>query len=289
MDLSSIFERVFPRKISFELKRLAKSRGEDFLSFSEIRLRAFGVSSATLSGERILLSSRCDAEELKKCFSLVCEGSPYAYRESIRGGYVTIDGGVRVGICGRVRYDDGESTCVSDVGSLVFRIPTSESELSGELISAWTSVVRGMLIYSPPGVGKTSALRSLVLSIGKGKRENVVVIDEREEFIKERYYGTSVDVMRGYKHAEGAAIALRMLAPDVIAIDELGGREECDTLFESANSGVKIIATAHAASYEEITKKRNLQPLISGGVFDTFFGISKIDGRRISRIEVINA
>ena len=115
------------------------------------------------------------------------------------------------------------------------------------------------------------------------------MIDEREEFIREKYYGTSVDVMRGYKHAEGAAIALRMLSPDVIAIDELGGREECDTLFESANSGVRIIATAHAKTYDELIKKRNLYPLISGGVFDTFFEISKLGGRRIGRIERLNA
>lgn len=288
MQLSEVFSKAFPKRITFELSRLAVGRGVDVSHFSEIRLRAFGVSSATLLGERLILSATCSAEDLKRCFSLLCEGSPYAYRDSIKAGYITLACGVRVGICGRVRYEDGKSVGICEVDSLVFRIPTADSDLVSELLSAWSEARRGMLIYSPPGVGKTTALRTLILSIGKKKRENVVVVDEREEFIRERYLDTSVDVMRGYKHAEGASIALRVLSPDVIAIDELGGADEALSLLESANSGVKIIATAHAGSYAELLEKKNLEALISEGVFDVFFGIFSVGGLRRCSVEVLN-
>lgn len=209
----------------------------------------------------------------------------YAHRDNIKEGYLTVDGGVRVGICGQARYEGGAFVGVSSISSLVFRIPTAASSNAGLLYDAWQECKKGMLIYSPPGVGKTTALRSLVGMLGEGRFGlQVVVVDERCEFIPGDYKSASVDILRGYRRAEGIEIALRVLSADVICVDEIGCSGEAKAILESLNSGVKFIASAHASSYAELTQRVNIKTLLDGGVFDVFVGLSLRDGARVAEI-----
>lgn len=275
-----------PNKQFLEISRICESRKKDGSEVSEIRLRANGRSSFILAGERIYFSSSPTETEIKRTMSLMCEGALYAYRDSIKEGYITLEGGVRVGICGQARYEGGSFIGVSNVSSLVFRIPTGTSSFTELLYGLWLKTSRGMLIYSPPGVGKTTAVRSLVGAIGSGKAPmQVAVIDERCEFLAEDYIHSSVDIFRGYRRAEGISIALRSMSPDVIAVDEIGRLSEAEAMLESLNSGVRIIATAHAASFAELKRKINLKPFFEGGIFDVFAGLSMKDGKRAAEIE----
>ena len=105
---------------------------------------------------------------------------------------------MRVGACGRARYDGERLVGVSQISSLVFHIPSGECELKDEVYSAFLGSDSGLLIYSKPGRGKTTALRELAFMIGSGKNsKNVTVVDERLEFIAEKYKGCSVDLLRG--------------------------------------------------------------------------------------------
>lgn len=270
------FLSLLPTRVRAELERLTLSRGSDITSVSEIKLRAFGRSTVTVSGEKIALASRVGCEEMSEILSLLCEGSLYAYRDRIREGYISLDGGVRVGICAEARYDSGNLVGVTDVTSLVFRIPTGSFSFAPELYEIFRECSRGMLIYSPPGVGKTTALRSLVGLIGSGRRgEEVSVIDERCEFFHDDYVGASVDILRGYKRADGMEIALRSLSPEVIAVDEVGRLSEANAMLESLNAGVRVIATAHADSLDALKRRVNMKPFFDYGVFDVFVGIKK--------------
>ncbi len=270
-----------PRRIGEEIMRLSSSRGVGISGISEIRLRAFGRNSIIISGERIFLSVPSSFEEVMRTFSLLCEGAVYAHRDGIREGYISLPHGIRVGVCGTARYDAGSLVGISEISSLVFRIPTGVFSGIGPLYEAYKKCDKGMLIYSPPGVGKTTALRVLTSLVGGGRcPEQVAVIDERCEFVVEDYKNSSVDILRGYKRAEGMEIALRTLSPSVIVVDEVGRKKEVDAMLDSLNSGVKIVASAHAGSYEELEKRSALLPFIESDVFDVFVGIVLKDGYR---------
>jgi stage III sporulation protein AA len=277
---------ALPLRIRGEILRLVDSRGVGVGGISEIRLRTVGKNSVTVSGEKVPLASSVSPEDMSKTVSVLCGGSLYANRDGIREGYISLPGGVRVGVCGEARYDGGKLVGISNITSLVFRIPTDSFFGSGALYEAWLSCRHGMLIYSPPGVGKTTALRTLVGLIAGGRSgEEVCVVDERREFSHESYNRASVDILRGYKRAEGMEIALRTLSPGVIAVDEVGRLSEAEAMLESMNSGVKIIATAHSGSLDELRKRANMKPFFAAGIFDVFVGISLKLGRRELLIE----
>ena len=277
---------ALPNRVRSELLRLVESRGVGARGISEIRLRTIGKNSVIISGERISLSSSVSPEDMSRAVSVLCDGSLYASRDGIREGYLSLPGGVRVGLCGEARYDGGVLVGVSNITSLVFRIPTESFLGSAALYEAWLSCKQGMLIYSPPGVGKTTALRTLVGLIGGGRSgEEVCVVDERREFTPESYRRASVDILRGYKRAEGMEIALRTLSPSVIAVDEIGRLREAEAMIESLNSGVKIIATAHAGSLRELRARTSMKPFFSADIFDVFVGISLNSGKRELLIE----
>jgi stage III sporulation protein AA len=279
---------ILPKNVAFEIDRLCISRARRRTEISEIRLRAYGRSSIVLLGERIFLTARPAPEEIKKTVAEICGGALFAHRSSIAEGYVSLPGGVRVGIVGQARYEKDELVGVSDISSLVFRIPTGKSFCSERLFREFISARRGMLIYSRVGVGKTTALRTLVGMIGREDGENVAVIDERDEFLPEDYYDSSVDLLKGYRRARGIEIALRTLSPSVIAVDELGSGEEILSMLDFMNSGARLLATAHAGDYEELRLKKNLSPLFERGAFDVFAGLSLSSAERtvdVRRVE----
>ena len=51
-------------------------------------------------------------------------------------------------------------------------------------------------------------------------------------------------------------MALRALSPEILATDEIGGKGELDALCEAANSGVKILATAHCRDMAELKARK---------------------------------
>ena len=281
-------EKVFrslPAWIATELIRLASVRG-GASCISEIKLRAVGVSVAVISGERVRLLGRVKKNDLKHTLEVLCDGALYSHRDTVGRGYISLPSGIRVGVCGSARYDGGRLVGISDVTSLVFRIPTGSFDARCELLSVFSSAQRGVLIFSPPGRGKTTALRGLVKDIGM-IGEEVAVIDERCEFIDSDYSDSSVDILRGYTRAEGIEIALRTLSPSVIAVDEIGRLSEAESMIEALSSGVRVAVTAHAGSVKEILSRIALRPLFSSAIVDKLVGIEIAEGkRRLSVTEV---
>ncbi len=143
-----------------------------------------------------------------------------------------------------------------------------------------------MLIYSPPGVGKTTALRALAGRIGSGRdARRVAVVDERCEFRPEDYAHAAVDILAGYKRALGIEIATRTMNPEVIMVDEIGGATEADAMLGMLHSGVPLIASAHASSLEEVKRKQNIARLVASGVFRTFAGLRREGSDYTCRID----
>ena len=267
---------VLPPELVRKIESVAKSRVGGIGDIRELRIRSGGTSFAVFSSGAVRLGS-LDEGEMQKIIKRITKGSLYAFRDTIARGYIPMDFGIRVGVCGHARYDGGELT-VSDISSLVFRIPGGKCECAEQLYDAYMHTSGGILIYSPPGVGKTTALRALCGMISRRLGRRVVVVDERSEFDRREFEDCSVDILSGYSRREGIELALRTLGAEVLMVDELMG-DECREVEYSFLSGIPVIATAHAGSLSELLCKRELSELISKGVFSTFIGISRQGGR----------
>jgi stage III sporulation protein AA len=279
---------LMPQGIGDEIFRVALSRKCGTLGISEIMLRRDGRSSVVIGGECVGLSYRLTRDECERLFSRLVGGALYAHRDSIADGYISLDGGVRVGISGAAKYESDRLVGISDIRSLLFRIPTGRCDFADELYSVYKAGIgTGMLIYSPPGVGKTTALRALAHRIGSGRDAlRVAVVDERCEFSEGDYSGCEVDILRGYKRREGVEIATRTLSPGLIMIDEIGA-EDADQLMTVVRCGIPMIATAHASSFEEVMAKPSLQRILSSSVFSVFVGLSRLCGKYILSVDRI--
>lgn len=262
-----------------EIERICSFRRAGLSGIREILIRAEGRSTLTVENDRIPLVSVYSRAETEELVKKLCEGALYAYRDSIGSGYLSLKGGVRVGICGHAKYEHKSLVGVSDIRSLLFRIPGHACEFIDGLYSAFSEGIgSGMLIYSPPGVGKTTSLRALAKRLGSGRSPyRVAVIDERCEFDEEDYTDSEVDILRGYKRRRGIEIATRTMSPEIIMMDEIGA-DDAEGILAVTKCGIPLIATAHAGSYEELLTRSALYPLIGGGVFTTFVGISKESG-----------
>jgi stage III sporulation protein AA len=281
------FYTSLPSRVKRELDGILFSRKAPP---TELHLKIGGASSVFIGGERISLSARLNKNDLEALFQRLTENSLFAYRDSISSGYITLRGGVRVGVVGQARYDGGRLVGISNISALCFRIPSGVFTNKDELLRAFFLSRRGLLIYSPPGAGKTSALRALSYALACGREgKKIAVVDERLEFFPEDYLNVRVDLLRGYKKCDGLEIALRTLAPEVIMLDEIGSESEALAMLSYLNSGVKIVATAHAESYSELLKRKSLRPFFEYEIFDVFFGLKRIGGEFFCEVVCENA
>lgn len=285
MKLTAINERIsyalsfLPKTLTREIESLCAGRAGGASEIRELAIRVGAVSTVIYKSGRVPLGHTVTEGEAEQILYKLCRGSVYAYKECIASGYIPLDHGVRVGICGLARYEDGEIVGVSRTGSLVFRIPGGGCDFEDKLYAVWRSGIgSGMLIYSPPGVGKTTALRSLVKMIGGGREQRrLAVIDERCEFVGEDLIGSCADVLRGYGKRRGIDIAIRTMSPELLVLDEVGA-EDSVAILDAVGCGIPLIATAHSGSIDELYSKPSLEPLIRSGVFKVFVGISRTGG-----------
>ena len=272
--------KILPSELAREISSICRGRGVP----QEIRLRKTGSSILVFDGGEVRLRSVSSAT-VDTVFSAACRGAPYAYRDSILRGYVPFISGVRVGVAGRAHYDGGRLIGVSDVDSLVFRIPVGRCDFAERICAICRAARGGVLIFSPPLGGKTTALRAIAAGLSRERR--VAIVDEREEIACEELEGRNIDILFGYRRATGIEIAIRCLAPQVIITDEIAA-EDAEDILAAANSGVPIIATAHAATVGELLAREHIARLVRAGVFSNFVGIYREGGRFVCREERVD-
>ena len=283
MRLSFILS-LLPNSLVDELCRILRSRRNGSELISEIRLRQDGPCSVRIGNENLRLFSRLDRGEIEKSLEKISGGALYAHRDSIADGYISLPHGIRVGIAGRASYDGGRLVGVSEIRSLIFRIPTGKCAFSDEIYDIFLGGIgSGMLIYSPPGVGKTTALRSLAWAVGRSGC-HVVIVDERGEFLYEDYSDSEVDILRGYDRKSGIEIATRTMSADLIIIDELSAGETAE-ISRVARCGIPLVASVHASSADEVRVKPSLKPLLTCSAFDLLVGISRVGDKYTLRTD----
>ena len=267
----SLLER-HSRELALELSRIAASKRR----IEEIRIRVKGRSFVRISGCDRELSAVFSGDADALLFDL-SGGSPFTARETLTHGYLTTPEGVRVGVIGRARYGSGELG-ISEAAAFVFRFPAALCPFAADMYREWVRRGRqSALITSPPGVGKTTALFSLVSKIAEGGVRTVLV-DERCECDADALSLSGVDVMRGYKRSEGLEIAVRTMSVSVVACDEIYREDDTRAILSVLGSGVTVIASAHADTDAELSGRRVLRPLLGTDGFRTVFRIKRKGG-----------
>ncbi len=263
-----IVMKLLPYAVRREIERVCMFRCDFPNSLQEIRIKSEGRSSLSISGESIPLFTDITSEEISELFDRITGGSLYAHMNNLKDGFVSIGCGVRVGVSGDLGERGGFP---KKIYGLVFRIPSGKCSFEKELAGIYKEAdTKGLLLYSLPGAGKTTALRALAGRISRDLMKKVVVVDERREFVGSDYKDAMVDILCGYRKARGVEIALRTLGADIIIVDEIGNAEEGEALLRVGRGGVPIIASAHAGSYEEVKGKEGIAPLIKEGYFNRF-------------------
>ena len=244
----------------------------------EIRIRCNRPIILRLRNMEILIEYNISQKEILQTIEKLCENSIYAYKNQICEGFITVKGGHRVGITGSAVIENGKIINIKYITSLNFRIAREiigcSRKILGQVIDVKENTINNTLIVSPPGKGKTTLLRDLIRNISNGVEElgfigkNCSVVDERGEIaamyqgVPQNDVGIRTDVIENISKAKGMKMLIRSMAPEVIACDEIGSKEDVEAIKEALISGVKGIFTMHGRTLEDIKKNKGINELI---------------------------
>lgn len=288
------YEFVFdflPDEIIKSINEFKENRKE---FVEEIRIRVNKRVSLKYGQENIFINYVITKEEMDNILDRIFKGSRYTYQNEIVNGFVTIDGGHRVGLTGEVIIDDGNIININNISSLNIRISRIIKDVSlflDDYIVNDNSICN-TLIVSVPGQGKTTILKDLIRRISDGKiyglrSLNVSVVDERCELAtnidKEgmNNLGERTDVISNVSKDKGMRILIRSMAPDVIVVDEIGTKDDVEAIKYAVTSGIKGIFTAHGDSFERLIKSPILRELIDLNIIERIIVLSKTEKGKI--------
>ena len=118
--------------------RIMKLPKKALQQLEEIRIRT-NTDTLLISGGReysLRDGDEITAEVLDEILNRLLDYSYYAYEEELSRGYITIEGGHRVGICGRVTLENGQVHLIKDVSSLNIRRSREITGASEKILGA---------------------------------------------------------------------------------------------------------------------------------------------------------
>lgn len=278
-------------------RRLEPINEDQFAHFSEIRIRAdkplilygrgreYAVANNGGLSEAVNENTyRPSLADIGETLERISRYSLYAFEEELRMGYITLPGGHRVGVTGRAVLERQSVRTLRDIGGLNIRIAHQVKGCANGLLPLlWEKTGRlcHTVIVSPPGCGKTTLLRDIVRQVSDGAPGirnglTVAVVDERSEIagcyrgVAQNDVGCRTDVLDACPKAEGMAMLLRAMRPDVIAVDELGGERDARAVEDVLNAGVKLLCTAHGQNREDLRRKPAFKTLMDKPVFERY-------------------
>jgi len=237
---------------------------------NEIRLHKDKNIVIVSERRNIITYELCTRAEFSDIIDKFCNHSLHAYAENINEGYIT-SGNYRIGVCGKITNGN-----INEITSLNIRVPHMIRNISGYIsdILRRDNYQSGILIYSPPAVGKTTVLRDLIITLSDFKR--ISVIDSRNELYDEKaMISPLIDVFNGYTKESAIEIAIRTMSPEYIICDEIGAYNECTAILSVQNTGVPLIASAHAADISDLIRRPNIKLLHDNMIFKYYVKITR--------------
>ena len=275
--------KVLPKYISNEILRLNCSQ-----NITEIRLRTKCKVILKCINNEIVLDCIATTNAILDVLLNVSKNSIYAIQNDINNGFVIIRGGHRIGVSGEVVYVDGKIKNIKNICSLNIRVAKQVYGCADKVLKSiiQNGKVNNTLIVSPPGCGKTTLIRDIVRQISNGvpslnfKGKNVSLIDERGEIasvyegVASLDVGVRTDIMSNVTKSTGMKMMIRSMAPDVIATDEIGKKEDIVAIKEAMLSGVSVIVTMHGDSLQDINKNKDIKELLDMNTFSKIIILS---------------
>ena len=256
----------------------------------EIRLRAGGKVSLTVSGKDMLLDLRTGPEDVMNCFKTAFSYSLHSHPKELRQGSITTQGGNRVGFCGKAVIENDRVESVCEISSVNIRIAREIFGVSDEIVgTCFSERPCGLLVIGPPSTGKTTLLRDISRVLGE--KYSVSLIDERGELsamydgVPQNSVGSLTDVFFLCPKSEGIETAVRSMSPKIIIADEIFGQDDVKALFYAVNSGVKIITAVHGVSLEQVSKKPGLDLLTASGAFE--YAVILSENRKSEVVKIV--
>ena len=260
----------------------------DYDKLYEIRLRVARPLFLTYDGGECFLRQKdtepylVTREDLKETLEYISGYSLYAYEDEIRQGYISVQGGHRVGVTGKVILNGDRIKGMKYISCINVRL---SHQLPGCADAVMPYIQRQnhiahTLIISPPRGGKTTLLRDVIRQLSNGREGisgvTVGVVDERSELagswqgIPQNDLGIRTDILDCCPKAEGMMMLIRSMSPEVVAVDELGDYEDIHAIESVIHCGCKLFATVHGSSIEDIKRKPLMQRLVQEKIFERY-------------------
>nr|WP_142414863.1 stage III sporulation protein AA [Hathewaya massiliensis] len=273
--------------------RKALEKDENLNSIQEIRIRASKQLIYIKNMEEVISDYIVKREDLAYLLKKISNYSIYAFEEELKQGYITIEGGHRVGICGACVIENNKIKTMKDIGSINIRISKDIEGCSKEILKhiLRDNRILNTIIISPPKCGKTTLIRDMGKNISDGipsmafKGAKVCIVDERSEIaacyrgVPQMKVGLRTDVLDSCPKSYGIMMAIRSMSPEVVICDEIGTYEDIESIIVALNCGVGIISTIHGRGIEDLYKRPVFKEVLDNKVFERAIVLNNKIGR----------